>query len=455
MAKYAQIGDKFYTVGDHSQLQQISEQDIIGRRGDVPGGRATLDFIRNEGDLDVVDPSQITITPNGEVMVGDHQLALGGSNAFVTRGTTTEQFTGLPFNQDFAEYLQSTSQTFTPEAGFGGGQGMLGSAATQQGMQQGPQGQVYRDENDNFFLDGRHIELAEFKQLGINADFVQRGTTVALEQARTGRSATGGPSVQPSPSGVPTGGIGASYVDELMKVDPLLADQFSDPALRAKFESWPADLQGVYLQVLRSYKKKIETGNIINPDIEIEPSKIAEFLQQATTEIEPYYQEVLGSYKQDLEVSFARLQEDYNKSVGRAEEPFKQRLAAQAEAEAQAGTTFGSERGWRELRTVQSQRSELDDAATQAARQAQDVAITGERQIGSENLRSLNIPGFSTYQTSSQGFAPAGTRSLFTPQGNLLGAVPKQRTVDINQRQSQLEQDYRRSRILNVSPLGY
>lgn len=46
--------------------------------------------------------------------------------------------------------------------------------------------QVHRDAQDNFFVDGYHISLTEFKTLGINADFVGQGETVSLLTATTG-----------------------------------------------------------------------------------------------------------------------------------------------------------------------------------------------------------------------------------------------------------------------------
>ncbi len=39
---------------------------------------------------------------------------------------------------------------------------------------------VYRNFINDFFLDGRHVELPEFKSLNINADWVQPGQTVSL-----------------------------------------------------------------------------------------------------------------------------------------------------------------------------------------------------------------------------------------------------------------------------------
>src|SRR3990167_3020704 len=135
MAKYGKIGDKYYTVGEASQLQQISEQDIIGRRGDVPGGKATIDFIRKEGDIQDIDPSRLSFDPKGAVMFNGQNLALGGSGAYVKPGTTIEQFGGLPFNQDFSEYLKSTGQTYGAQ-GFSGG-GIPSTQATLQGQQAG------------------------------------------------------------------------------------------------------------------------------------------------------------------------------------------------------------------------------------------------------------------------------------------------------------------------------
>src|SRR3990167_575819 len=126
MAKYAKIGDKFFTVGEGSQLQQISEQDIIGRRGDIPtgivGGKQAPDaltLIRQEGDIQDIDPSQLSFSPQGEVSLGGQRLSLGGSQAFVKPGTTVEQFGGLPFNQDFSQYLGQTGQRFDQQ-GFSG-----------------------------------------------------------------------------------------------------------------------------------------------------------------------------------------------------------------------------------------------------------------------------------------------------------------------------------------------
>lgn len=117
-AKYAKVGDRYITLGEGNQLQQITEQDIIGRRG--TGG--SLDLIRREGELIDLDPSQFSFGSGGEISYQGGALSLGGSAISAKPGTSTEDFGGLPFNQDFSKYLGETGQTYNPESGFSGGQ---------------------------------------------------------------------------------------------------------------------------------------------------------------------------------------------------------------------------------------------------------------------------------------------------------------------------------------------
>src|SRR3990167_2493566 len=252
------------------------------------------------------------------------------------------------------------------------------------------------------------------------------------------------------------GGIsgGNDYINELIKLDPFLAEQFGDEKTRAMFQNLPPELQSVYLQAVKSFTKKVESGQVINPDIELTPEILKQFTDQATAEIDPYYKEVLGGIKGDLDISFQRMQEDYDKSIGKTEERFKENLAIQAGNEAEQGTAFSSGRIQREQQAVTNQQRQLDDTSLGLARDVQDIGRQAERQIGSTELGGVIIPQFKTYQASTQGFMPSGTRSLFTPQGNMLGTIPKQRTVDLANRSSNLEEMYRTNRVLDLKPLS-
>lgn len=228
---------------------------------------------------------------------------------------------------------------------------------------------------------------------------------------------------------------------------------FDDPQLEAMINSLPVDMQGVVAQLYRQLEKTIESGQKINPDIEFTPERLQEFLTQAETEIEPYYQEVMEQNKQDIELSLGRLSEDYKREIQRAEEPFKEGLAQQSESEAQAGLTYGSERGVRERQTVEGQQRGLDDVFRNVERGVQDTVRAGERTLGSSFLSGLQTPQFSPFTANTQGFQQGSARTLATPQGGLLGELPKEREVNVRTRASEIQDITRRNRILDFSPL--
>lgn len=246
-----------------------------------------------------------------------------------------------------------------------------------------------------------------------------------------------------------------SLLNQMIQLDPFLAEQLKDPAKKAMFDRLDPALQSTYLQLLKTVGQSIEAGKVVNPNIEIEPSKVQEFLDQAKLEIDPYYSEVISNYSQDLKISLDRMKEDYQKTIVRAEDTFKQNLGVQAENEAQAGLTYGSERGVRLNRSITDANNVLGDAATGLARANQDAAIAAERKIGSSAFNNLGLSyGATEYGASQNGFAAKGTRSLFNPAGNLMGELPKMRTSDEIIRQNELIAAERAKRIMDASKLN-
>jgi len=204
-----------------------------------------------------------------------------------------------------------------------------------------------------------------------------------------------------------------------------IQDILDDPNSSALYNQLDETLQMIVLQMSDYTNSLIEAGNTINPDITISDEMVASFRQQATEQFEPYFKEQMKNYENDLNLSSQRLEEDYQKSIARAEDPFKQRLAAQSEGEAQAGLAFGSERGVRQRQAVKSEQQALDDYWTKIARGSQDALIAGERDLGSDYFgENINVPQFTGTQVSTQGYTQTGSRNLFTPQGGLYGAIP-------------------------------
>lgn len=276
----------------------------------------------------------------------------------------------------------------------------------------------------------------------------QQGLSAQDKEAVIGAGLAGGLSQEQAEQIANVGQQGGGQTD-----DVILNDVLNDPDSKTAFDSLPEDIQGLIQAVLDQLNLSIEAGNVVNPDIEITQEEADKFLAQAETELEPFFQEQLANFKQDLATSTQRLQEDFETGVRRAEEPFKQNLLAQAETEAQAGLAFGSERGRREQTNIRGQQERIEDVTKGVARSFQDIGRRAERKIGSEAFAGLGVPAVQQFGVSRQGFTPSGTRQLFTPQGNLLGEDVKAKKVAVKSRASDLETEFRRERSLNLSNL--
>lgn len=237
----------------------------------------------------------------------------------------------------------------------------------------------------------------------------------------------------------------------------ILSDLSKDPSLQEHFNNVSSvpELAGLLPGLESMLEKAIESGKVVNPNIEISPVQIAQFLNQAKTELEPYYQEKLSLLRSDLDLSVKRLVDDYTKGIERAKDPFKQELETQAESEAQSGTTYSSERVDRERRLVVGQQEKLDDFTTSATRSLQDKGLSFEKEAGSNLARTLNIPGLTGFKATTGGITPGATQSTYNPLGNIaLGNIGKEREVALRTRASELEENFRRNRILDLSPLS-
>ena len=253
-----------------------------------------------------------------------------------------------------------------------------------------------------------------------------------------------------------TGGSTGQFADQI-KNNALLSDKLAkDPALKEWLDSQDATTQGMFVQMYGELEKAIEAGKVVNPNIEITPQKLKQFMDTATSELDPYYKEQYGIIKSDLDSSIGRLMEDYTKGVERAQDPFKQGLKDQAQAESEMGTVYGSERVRREQTAVQDQTNLLDDYATQTKRSAEDLLRGYEGTVGSPLTRSLNIPSIQGYQASNMGtFAPTSSRSINVPYGNVeLGSLGRERGTAVKTRAQELEEIYRSGQVLNRQPLS-
>lgn len=237
--------------------------------------------------------------------------------------------------------------------------------------------------------------------------------------------------------------------------NPFVSDLLSDPTKSDAFNALPPELQALFLETSNSLNKAIEAGKVVNPSIEITSKQLKQFYDQAVTELDPYYKEQFSTLKGDLDLSLSRMAEDYNKSIQRAADPFKQALADQADQEASQGTAFSSERNRRESTNVLNQNQALDDAFQSVQRNTQDMLRGYEGKVGTDKARSLNLPSLSSYSANTSGFSAGASRTLDPGLlgGISYGSVGADRETNLQSRANQLEQSYRQNRILDYSSL--
>lgn len=261
----------------------------------------------------------------------------------------------------------------------------------------------------------------------------------------------GAPSVTEKP--VDKASLIPTKYDSVIDTSPALTVFFSDPEkgnARRELFNQISDPQFAnwYLQLSQKAQERIQAGEVINPDIEIDLGMTQKFTEEATKQLDPYFQEEIKGYQQDVNTAIQRLTQDYETAVKQSEDTFKKQLAANAEAEAQAGTVYGSERGVREADTVKAQQQNIDEALLKTQREIQDAQIKGERALGS----SFFSPGpVNAYGVGTSGYTSAGSRSLYTPTSGLYGTINKDRTTAIQNRANELEKAYRAQRSLTNS----
>lgn len=419
MPFYYKIKDKYFTASEQgSGVQRISKEDIIKRRGTVPAGTNVLDLVRKEGDIRDVDPSKIRFEAYD-------QGGRTGFNIFDPVGHL-----GIVENMAQAQALGITPPSQLPQgqietndawSDYQKSQGSTGNGQTMavMGDTGGQGGQVTRDANDNFFLDGKPIKLkadlkntpgaypVAWEDLGLNKDFVPRGSTVSFNQAKTGQV-----------DGV-TGGNGtSSSIDfnapDWYKSAGLTDDMWNalDPSAQAFVESTYQLLQGQYDQGLANVS--------INSDL------LNKALVSAATDpnIISKYGDALKLNQTGLQNTLALIDQDYAQSTGLRSAKQEAERKSLAEQQSEAGRAYS---GFRQ------------SAERQLATEQGAVIASSRRDLQSK-LNQLGQGLEQTYGTSGLGqFSSIQAGGLaYQPAGGITGTEAGQKQADIEARQAQI-----------------
>lgn len=197
---------------------------------------------------------------------------------------------------------------------------------------------------------------------------------------------------------------------------------------------------------------QLANGQKINPNIEITPSTVQQFLDQATNEIDPYYKNQYNVIKSDLSRNLDVLSKSYDINKRQNENQFKQDLNNKREQLAGNGLAYSGFRGQQEKQLATDANLNNESAALKAGSAASDAISAAEKTIGSDNLPG-NYPSLSEYGASTAGsgsFNP--TRTLnFGPIGGITGSDQYSQRGDIRSLQDFLTNQEVTKRTLNFA----
>jgi hypothetical protein len=172
------------------------------------------------------------------------------------------------------------------------------------------------------------------------------------------------------------------------------------------------------------------SGKIVNPNIDITPELTQQWLDQSSTELDPYYKSQFDAIKDDLSTDLTFLSDQYKQTQKANEATFKANLETQRESESGAGTIFSGGRLSREEELAQGAERNMESLGSTMGYQARKAGTSAERTIGSGGLAGLTSPTYSSYKVSTKGqggYIPLGERSLFSPTGNITGSLEREK----------------------------
>ena len=174
----------------------------------------------------------------------------------------------------------------------------------------------------------------------------------------------------------------------------------------------------------------------MNPDITIDEATTQRFLEQAKSELGPYYRQQFQQTESDLKLGFQRLKEDQAKRELALSKQYGTELERTQESYAQRGLDFSTQRERAEKQLAEGYSTEIEKGISEAARSAEDLGTKGERVLGSAaypsvdtSIRTGTTPGLG--QPGIYGFNfGTGSRSLFNPIGGTLGTLERSRLFE-------------------------
>lgn len=333
MAKYLQAGNKYYTVGQGSQLQEVSPEDIVAVTGDKS---VSIEQQRARGEIATYDPSQHQLTSDPSLgggyylTEGGKPVALGGSAIVIKNQAEAQALglsspAGLPAGQvaldtSFQDYLKQSGQTYTPTTGFSGGSSQP-FQTQQQATQLTPaqstnanntvskQWNAQRNSWDVFKSDGTPITETQFKSMGLNIDHIN--TQQVLKSRTPGQveaeKTLGAGATSTGMLGSEQSDFFKMVKDRFAKADELQAQLLTSMERSAEEKK----LKGTINEVTNSFEAGLRDINGQNIPMQLIIGQGAELEKMATDKVKTL-QRLLDTYKDDREEKTKILEKAYD-----------------------------------------------------------------------------------------------------------------------------------------------
>lgn len=205
----------------------------------------------------------------------------------------------------------------------------------------------------------------------------------------------------------------------------------------------PPELQQT-LQGVQTYLTKLQAnGQIVNPNIQLTPEKLAEFTAQAQSEINPYYTTQLKLARSNLLTSAGYSANEVQQNEQQLAKQYNLNFKANASNEADRGFAQSGERIANERTLATDTQDQIDSARRQLSFNTGNAASNFAQQFGGTNVPNIQIgnsPSVSAGEPTLGG--SSGTRSLYTLDpaiyDGLVGSQQYQQKADVANRVSQL-----------------
>ncbi len=208
------------------------------------------------------------------------------------------------------------------------------------------------------------------------------------------------------------------------------------------------------LQQLNEFIKKLEeNGQVLNPNIEITPEKIAEFLKQAETEINPYYSTQLKLARENLYQSLGYSQEEQLRNEQTLEQQYGKQVRQIGEQAAEQGFALSGLRQEQERQLAQETQQQIDTSRRTLQFGAGTAARQFAQQFGKPGA-APTIPEAPRVLPGENKFASTGRQLPFyelSPDiyDSLIGEQEFARRGAVKSRASGLEEAFRTQQGIN------